>query len=123
MIPKEKLYDSFGELVYVIAMADGIIQQEETDTLHKLLVGHPWACEIEWSFNYEKSHHSDIDYLYNKVLDICYQNGPDPEYQNLLEILEAVAAASDGVDIREKAVINKFTSDLIVKFKNDLAKI
>ncbi len=123
MIPKEKLYDAFGELVYVVAMADGIIQQEETDALHNILKDHPWAKEVEWSFNYERSHHTDIDFLYGKVLDICYQNGPDPDYEKLLKILESVAAAHKGVDIKERAVINKFTSDLIVRFQNDLEKI
>lgn len=119
---KEKLYEAFGELVYVIAMTDGIIQPEEKDALKKIIANHPWANEIEWSFNYEVEKHQNIDYLYKRVLDLCHKNGPDPEYKFLVEVLEAVANASSD-KVSEKEVIDRFTHDLTEKFKNDLDKI
>ena len=119
---KEKLYDAFGELVYVVAMADGIIQPEEKKALHKIIQEHPWASEIEWSFNYEVEKHQDIDYLYKRVLDACHQNGPDPEYQFLIEILETVAQASSHTD-DEKKIIDKFTHELTERFKKDIDKL
>lgn len=119
---KEKLYEAFGELVYVVAMTDGIIQPEEKDALKKIIANHPWAKEIEWSFNYEIEKHQDIDYLYKRVLDQCHKNGPDPEYKFLVEVLEAVANASSN-KVSEKELIDKFTHELTERFKNDLDKL
>ncbi len=122
MSNKEKLYEVFGEMVYVVAMSDGIIQAEEKDALEKILADHPLAQEIEWSFNYEINKHNDTEYLYNKVLNYCHQNGPDPEYQFLVEILEAVAKASSETE-NEKKVIDRFTYELTERFKKDIDKL
>jgi hypothetical protein len=119
---KEKLYDAFGELVYVVAMTDGIIQPEEKKALHEIIANHPWANEIEWSFNYEVEKHQDIDYLYKRVLDACHQNGPDPEYKFLIEVLEAVAEASKS-SRDEKEIIDRFTFELTERFKKDIDKL
>lgn len=122
MINKEKLYEAFGELVYVVAMADGIIQPEEKKALHEIIASHPWASEIEWSFNYEISKHQDLEYLYKRVMHICFENGPNPEYQFLIEILEAVAKASSSKNIEEE-IINKFASELTERFKKEIDKL
>ena len=53
---QEKLYEAFGELLYVVAMADGLIQEEELSALDEVLKGHPWAADIQWSFNYLRCH-------------------------------------------------------------------
>jgi len=50
MSEKEKLYETLGELLYVIAKADGLIQEEERASLDELLKSHSWAKEIKWSF-------------------------------------------------------------------------
>jgi uncharacterized tellurite resistance protein B-like protein len=119
----ERLYDAFGELIYVVAMADGLIQKEEYETLEKILKSHPWAKEVKWSFDYEKSHNNSVEELYKKVLTICHEYGPRQEYHYLLEILEEVAKASDGVDESERNIINKFTTELTEWFKRDIEKI
>jgi hypothetical protein len=119
MNKKERLYEAFGELVYVVAMADGIIQAEEVQVLHNIIESHPWASDIEWSFNYEVTHHPDLEYLYNKVLSICHQNGPDPEYKFLVDLLENIAQVSSSVEA-EKKVITKFTYELTERLKNDI---
>jgi len=123
MVTKEKLYDTFGELIYVLAMADGVIQHEEVEVLEEIVRSHPNAEDIQWSFNYEKDHHNDPEQLYTNVIDICYENGPDPEYQFLIDILEKVAAASQGITAREEEVIHNFSHDLIVRFRADLEKL
>lgn len=46
----EKLYEAFGELLYVIAMADGLIQENEITALEQVLAENPWAADIKWSF-------------------------------------------------------------------------
>ena len=122
MSNKEKLYEVFGEMVYVVAMSDGIIQAEEKDALGKILADQPLAREIEWSFNYEIAKHNDPEFLYDRVLNYCHQNGPDPEYQFLVEILEAVANASSHTE-NEKKVIDRFTFELTERFKKDIDKL
>lgn len=119
----ERLYDAFGELIFVVAMADGIIQKEEIDTLDKILKTHPWAKEVKWSFDYEAEHQNSVEDLYKKVLTICHEYGPRKEYHYLLEILEQVAAASNGVDQNERNVINKFTTELTDWFRRDLERL
>ncbi|MFN8256675.1 MAG: hypothetical protein U0W24_13340 [Bacteroidales bacterium] len=115
---KEKLFEAFGELVYVVAIADGIIQKEEKQALHDIIKSHPWAADIEWSFNYETDKHHDPEYLYKRVLSICHQNGPDPEYKFLVEILEAVARASNSSELETKT-IERFTTELTERFRHD----
>lgn len=119
----EKLYDAFGELIYVVAMSDGLIQEEEYEALEKVLSKHSWAKEVKWSFDYERKNKSSIDELYKKVIDICYAYGPRKEYHYLLEILTEVAKSSDGIDKQEEEIINNFTLELTERFKKDLENI
>lgn len=50
MSKKERLYDAFGELLYVIAIADGVIQPEELVELEQIIENHPEGESINWSF-------------------------------------------------------------------------
>ncbi len=122
MVSKEKLYDAFGELIYAVAKADGLIQVEEKLMLEKILAEHPWASQIHWSFDYESKKDMDPEESYKKALDIFKEYGPDPDYVYLLEILEKVAAASDGIDADEQKVIDSFQSDLYKRFVQDAEK-
>lgn len=119
----EKLYEAFGELLYVVAMADGLIQEEEVSALEKVLADHPWAADIKWSFNYERKKERRVEEVYARVLDYCKYAGPNPEYQNMIEVMEAIAKASNGVDKEEQEVMDTFTTTLIQKFKNDVEGI
>lgn len=123
MTPKERIYDAFGELLYLVAKADGLIQPEEVESLEKMLKGHPKARQIKWSFDYERTHRNDPEGLYLKVIDCCRDNGPDPEYQFLIDMLEDVARASAGIDRQEKGMIEGFVRDLTERFKNDIKNI
>ncbi|MCO6478831.1 MAG: TerB family tellurite resistance protein [Phaeodactylibacter sp.] len=123
MTPKERIYDAFGELLYLVAKADGLIQPEEVESLEKLLKGHPKARQIKWSFDYERTHRNDPESLYLKVIDRCRANGPDPEYQFLIDMLEEVARSSAGIDRDEKGVIQGFVHDLTERFKKDIQSI
>lgn len=116
---KIPLYDAFGELLYVLTKADGKIQAEEIETLNRVLENHPWSREIKWSFNYEMKKHNNLEDLYKKVIYACEDIGPDPEYQFMLEVLEAVAAASDGIEPSEQRIIDRFKRDLIEKFSGE----
>ena len=123
-INKEKLYETLGELVYVIAQADGIIQEEEINILEELLAEHPWASTIKWSFNYEMNReNNDVEDVYKKVIDACHGYGPTPEYDEFIEVMNVVAAASEGIDEHEQDAISAFSKDLIERFIQDTDKL
>ena len=118
-INKEKLFEAFGELIYVVAMADGEIHDSEVAALKKLVNEHPLGADIKWSFDYEAKNVTDTGDTYQKVLNTCQAYGPSEDYLLLIDLLEKVAAASDGVEEKEQAVINNFKADLIARFKED----
>lgn len=120
---QDKLWDAFGELIYCVAMADGVVQKEEISTLENILQSHTWAKEIKWSFDYELSSEHSIDDLYKKVIDICHEYGPSKEYKFLIEILTQVAKASDGIDDNEERLIKNFSIDLTKRFSDDIEKL
>jgi uncharacterized tellurite resistance protein B-like protein len=123
MVTKEKLYEAFGELIYAVAKADGVVQGEEVAALEKILKNHSWAKDIVWSFNYEAQKNNSVEYVYDKAMDIFKEHGPSAEYEHLLDILQAVAEASRGdsaTEATEKGIINLFQQDLIKRFRDDL---
>ena len=109
---KEKLYDALGELIYAVAKADGIVQPAETQKLEELLMAHPWARDIRWSFDYEQDQDHSVEEAYRKALDTCKDYGPTKEYAFLFEVLDAVAEASHGKDTNEIRVIQRFKGEL-----------
>ena len=119
----ERLYDTLGELLYVVAMADGKIQQEELDSLNIILKDHAWAKEIKWSFNYESIKNSDVEDIYSKVINFCHGYGPSVVYPEFIASMKALAEASNGIDSREDKVISSFSKDLIARLQADLDKI
>ena len=116
----DRLIDAFGELLYALAMADGKVQEEEVQTLGKVLQGHPWASGIKWSFNYEQKKQHSLEEAYEKALDTFKSHGPAAEYQHLLELMDAVAEAFGGTEESEQAVIDNFKQELKAKFLKDL---
>lgn len=120
---QEKLYDAFGELIYVVAMSDGKIQPEELEVIEKKLATHPWGESIKWSFNYEVKKEQPIDELYRNVISYCEMHGPDEEYTFLLEVINDLAVASSGMQAEEQAVIDSFAYELTTKFKADIDRI
>ncbi|MDF1695658.1 MAG: hypothetical protein P1U56_07510 [Saprospiraceae bacterium] len=111
-----RLYDAFGELLYVLAMADGKVQEEELAELKSLLLAHSWGKEIVWSFNYESNKDGNVEDVYQKVFHACVAIGPNPEYALMLEVLEKVAESSLGVVEEERKVIERFKADLLREF-------
>ena len=118
-----KLFETFGELVYVVAMSDGKIHPEETEIIEKKLANHPWGSEIKWSFDYEVSKGNSIEELYKKVISYCEIHGPDAEYDFLIDLLEDVAKADGNKNGNERVIIEGFTNNLIQKFKEDLKNL
>lgn len=120
MSDKEKLYEILGELLFVVAKAGGVIQAEEQAVLDNYFRDHEYGEDIRWSFNYEAKRNTPIDEIYNKVIDYCLHYGPTAEYNEFIKAMEIVAAAADGIDDNETAVIQSFSQDLLTRFRNDL---
>ncbi|WP_044208997.1 TerB family tellurite resistance protein [Flammeovirga sp. OC4] len=123
MSDKEKLYEILGELLFVVAKADGVIQEEEKAVLENYFKDHPYGEDIRWSFNYEAQKDTPVEDVYNKVIDYCKHYGPTNEYQEFIKAMEVVAEAADGVDDNETAVMQSFSHDLLTRFKKDLETI
>jgi len=116
MVSKTRLYDAFGELIYTVAIADGIIQDDEVKVIEERLKEFEWGEEVKWSFNYEKKKGSDLKETYLKALETFKEYGPHPDYYNLIELLEDVAKASDGFEKKEGRVISIFNKSLRAHF-------
>ncbi len=123
MSSTDRLYEAFGELLYVVAMADGQVQPEEKAALANKLSGHPWGENIQWSFDYELRKENNIEDLYQKVIDNCESFGPSEAYTFLIELMEEVAQASSGVDKNEQKVMDSFVHELTERFRKDIDRI
>jgi len=120
MVSRHRLYQTFGELLYLVAMADGIISKAETDELNIILKDHPELDAIKWSFNYEVANSSSVDLLYKRIIETYTDNGPDEAYEFFIKSLEQLAKADGVVDKSEQDLINKFSSDLLTRFKTTI---
>ena len=120
MVNKTQLYDAFGEIIYAIAISDGMIQPEELKSLETILKGHPWAKEIQWSFDYEHRKENALMDSYNKAIETFKEYGPTEEYNYLVEILGEVAAASNGFERKEGMLISNFQKLLEGHFKDTI---
>lgn len=123
MTDKEKLYETMGELIYAIAMADGEIQKEEQEAINNILANHRWASNIKWSLDYEKEHHHSVREVYHKVMSYCISHGPSEDYVEFVDVMIRVAEASNGIDEDEMALINEFSFKLSEHFQGDLDKL
>ncbi|NOQ75207.1 MAG: TerB family tellurite resistance protein [Crocinitomix sp.] len=122
MTAAERLFEVFGELLYAIAMADGLIQDEELTALEEIVENHPWSTAVKWSFNYEKTKAHNVEEVYNKVINFCHQHGPSPHYTDFISAMEKVAAAANGTEDSETKIIQSFSADLTARFQEDLDK-
>lgn len=122
MTDKEILYEALGELLYIVAKADGIIQNEEIQKLREILKDHPFEKEINWSFDYEVNKSRDLEDVYKKVIIACDKIGPSPIYNEFISSMELIAQASEGIQRGEALVMSSFPKDLIERFKADIEK-
>jgi len=111
------LYQTFGELLYLVAIADGVISKEEIDELNIILKDHPELENIKWSFNYEMNNNTSVDLLYKRIIETYTDNGPDEAYDFFIKSLEQLSKADGVVDKSEQDLINKFSTDLLARFK------
>ena len=108
MNSKEELYDSFAELLFSIAMADGEIDEEETQELNRLIGNHPLRSRID---NLMKEHDEDSELSivksYKSTLSLCKQLGTDSEYAFLIKVLEDFSKVSKSEEDDEEEDLNE----------------
>ena len=109
---KEALYTAFGELLYAVSMVDGEVQLEEAKKIATLIKDFPGAKDIEWSFEYEFDHKKTVEEAYQSALNVCKWYGPSEDYDFLFKILQEVSQANPTMNAKEKALINRFRTDL-----------
>lgn len=115
MVSQTRLNDAFGELIYAVAISDGMIQETELESLYEMLKDHPWGKEIQWSFNYEMKKENQLMDTYQKALDTLKENGPHPDYHYLIEVLETIAEKG-GFQKKEGQIISNFQKSLRAHF-------
>jgi len=116
MVSEAKLRDAFGEIIYAVAIADGLIQEEEINVINEKLANYDWGEDAKWSFHWERKKETKLKEAYLKALETLKENGPHPNYYELIEILEDVAKASDGFERKEGQVISIFNKSLKAHF-------
>lgn len=114
-----QLYDALGELIYALAKVDGLVDEVEISKLEAVLQNHPWSSEIKWSFDYENRKANSVDEAFAKALQTCKDFGPSPEYSFVIEVLQAVADASEGTSVQESGVIVRFQQELVDYFQEN----
>ena len=86
-----------------------------------MLDGYSWAENIQWSFDYEQNKGHNIEALYRKVINTCHDCGPSSIYFEFIETITQIAESSHGIDKSENEIIACFSTDLLARFKRDLA--
>lgn len=112
MVSQARLHDAFGEIIYAVAIADGLIQEEEIEVIEEKLAEFSWGYDAKWSFNWERKKETELKDAYLKALDTLKENGPTTSYYDLMNLLEEVAKASDGFEKNEGRVISIFNKSL-----------
>ena len=112
MVSQARLHDAFGEVIYAVAIADGLIQEEELKVIDEKLTQFSWGGDAKWSFNWERKKETQLKDAYLKALETLKENGPTPSYYDLINILEDVAKASNGFERKEGQVISIFNKSL-----------
>ena len=67
MISQARLYDAFGEIIYAVAIADGLIQKEEVKVIEERLAQFSWGNDAKWSFNWERKKETELKDAYLKA--------------------------------------------------------
>lgn len=114
------LYYAFGQLAYAVAAADGAIQQEERNALHKLLASKFSDHNVDFDyseiiFQILAKDHIKVHTAYEwamKELKLNKHYLTEKKKSDFIEILQKIAESKKPVTIEEKNVISKFKEDI-----------
>lgn len=118
MNSKEQLYDSFAELIFSVAMADGVIDEEEIAEIKRLTGNHPLGQKIETLIKESTKEDDEISIVqtYKATLSLCKSIGPDSEYEFLIGVLEdfsKISKTADSDDDLNEVIISGLKEQLL----------
>ncbi|MGB1205882.1 MAG: hypothetical protein ACPG5B_09560 [Chitinophagales bacterium] len=114
MTKKERLFDAFGELLYAIIHTNQNIKDKNTylDITDKIARKYRITRHIDWTVNYERRNAHSIDNAYMRALMACRDNGPDPDYIDLFDLLQYTTNLNKNLTEKDIDLISGFESAL-----------
>lgn len=131
MTPLENIYSAIGEAAYAIALSDGAIQREEKEKLEIILKGEfdgriANTNHATIIFHILQKERSTIKDAYNAAMHTFNANSHYLSMdmkKHFVTILERVASSFPPATAEEKALIEKFKSDILaIKIDETLSK-
>ena len=125
----KEYYTALGKLVYVVAMADGSVQNEEVSRIYNFVISQLMNLEEKtgnvkdslYAFNTEKEFHrlkknkASVKETYQQFiifLETNKNNFDDKMKTTCITLIEKVAIAHNGIEDAEQALIEKVKSCL-----------
>ncbi len=117
---KQHLYYALGQLAYAVAKADGEIQHEEKEQLHKIVTAEVEHHDIDFDyadiiFHILKKDKKDLETTYNWAIHsmkLGKHYFTDELKQQFVNIIKKVAQAFPPITVQEKEIIDRFRRDL-----------
>jgi hypothetical protein len=113
MIENITVYKAFGQFIYGLTKADGIIQSEEIFMLDTLVRANEGAGEILGSL---KEHiylnSSPLKCVEESISHLSKHSKPELNLE-FYEIIKKVAKISQGIDAPENEIINRFKNEVL----------
>ena len=118
----QNIHIAMGSLAYAIAKADGVIQEEEKQTIKKLAQNEFELSEAdnEWistMFNKLEKENISLDEAYSYAIDTLNANRFDYDFTDTIKakcisFMEKVSESFDGISGEEQQVIDRFKEDM-----------
>lgn len=116
----EKIYYALGELAYLVALADGDVQNSETDKIHAIVVNelkkhNPSFEYSEVIFSVLNGEKQNLDFVYDSAiyeLKSASNYLTDDLKQQIISVLTKVAEAYHHVTLGEHEMIEKVHREL-----------
>lgn len=118
----QNIHIAMGSLAYAIAKADGVIQEEEKQTIKKLAQNEFELSDAdnEWiasMFNKLEKGNISLDEAYNYAIDTLNANRYDFDFTDsvkskCISFMEKVSESFDGISGEERQIIDRFKQDM-----------
>ncbi|MBX2842355.1 MAG: hypothetical protein KTR26_11320 [Flammeovirgaceae bacterium] len=120
MVNKEKIYESFGELIFAVLRIDGIVRKEQKEKIELILNKFEFGDQVLWSFTYENNHKKKWEEIENNSLEHFLEFGPSKDYQIFFDIFEEMENEKYKlIGIKGVKMINRFKNKLRLKFSEN----
>lgn len=124
---RQRLYYALGQLAYTVAIADVIIQKEESERLHDIIQKASEQINSDYDiaeiiFILQSRDHTSFDKSYEWAMEeikLCKHYFKPSLRNDFYYILDQVALAFDGIDKSEENVLNKIKNDIENIFVNE----